>query len=368
MGGIESFMAELMKQQVEDGCQVSAIVHHHDVKQPTVYEENNGSTICRVKSYGAVAYAPMAPDFYRQLIKLARQKKPDIIHIHMPNLSAFWCLFLPQLRKIPWVVHWHADVIGSAPDLKIKLLYPFYRVFEKALLTKAQAVIATSPNYLLSSEPLQEFIDKTKVIPLGLSGLSPKLPMIRDEDKGALKLLIVGRLTYYKGHKILIDAIKQLVAAGVGVNLKIVGDGELRQVIDTQVKSYQLQENIHMLGKVSEKQLEQEMCEADLLCLPSIERTEAFGVVLLEAASVSTPSLVTSVKGSGMSYVVQDKLTGIVTEANSTDSLRKSLLWAAQNKELLRELGQSAKRRFDNCFSIVATSSQISELYKQVFK
>ena len=367
MGGIENFMAALMHQQHLDGHQVSAIVHHHDKQQPFIAELDNGVNIYRIPCLGQIAYAPISPSFVSHLNNIIKQCKPDLIHIHMPNVSSFWCLFSPSARKLPWVIHWHADVIGSIPDIKIKILYPFYRIFEFALLKKAKKIIVTSPVYLSSSQPLVGFKSKTEIVPLGLpcSNLVFTQEVRKNED---VSLLMVGRLTYYKGHSVIIDAIAKLKEQGANFSLKVVGGGELFADIEQQIKTLELEDNITLLGKLSDEDLENELFNTDLLCLPSIERTEAFGVVLLEAMRAGKACLVSGVPGSGMGWVVQDAKTGFVVKHNNVASLVEKLLFITRNRNLLKEYGTAGRNRFEKVFSIGAVSSEMSVLYKQVIR
>lgn len=379
MGGIENFMADLMHQQVINGHKISAIVHHPERESSFSTEYLNDSTVYRIPCLGQLAYAPISPSFGYYLNNIIKQEQPDVLHIHMPNLSAFWCLFLPIARKTPWVIHWHADVLGAVPDLKIKLLYPFYQLFEKALLKKAKTIIATSSVYFASSIPLQNFKNKVEVIPLGLKrdiGLTPKLqknqqsdrlnPTILDGLKPDLHLLMVGRLTYYKGHVLIIAAIAKLKLQGVNLSLSIVGGGELSAEISEQIKLLGLSRHVQLLGKLSNEDLAKKLSATDLLCLPSIERTEAFGVVLLEAMRSAKPCLVTDVLGSGMSWVVQHNKTGFVVKHNDVDSLVDKLKYISVNLELLKTYGQNGQERFEKYFSIKAVSHKISKLYENM--
>ncbi|WP_448546868.1 glycosyltransferase [Thalassotalea fusca] len=364
MGGIENFMASLAAQQVEDGHEVSAIVHHHDANFATSIESIDNILVYRVKTFGSVAYAPVAPSFIKWLSHLIDKSTPDVIHIHMPNLSAFWLLPLLKARSIPWVVHWHADVIGSVPDLKIKLLYPIYRFFEHALLRKAAKIIATSENYFLKSEVLTKYRNKVEVIPLGIEDI-PQVPSM-SVPKETIQLLMIGRLTYYKGHRNMIKAIRKLTLLGIDVHLDIVGTGELKESITALVKKYSLEDNIALLGKLSEESLNKKLLTCDVLCLPSIEKTEAFGVVILEAARVGKPALVTDVKGSGMSWVVQDGKTGIVAKANDVADLAAKIQWASENRQQLENYGKNARKRFESDFRVSHIASQIENLYDKV--
>ncbi|TPH17066.1 glycosyltransferase [Litorilituus lipolyticus] len=371
MGGIENFMADLMMQQVADGYNVSAIVHHHQKGKSYVEEVDKGVKIFRVPCFGQLAYAPISPSFGLYLNKIIKEQQPEILHLHMPNLSAFWCLLLASAMKIPWVIHWHADVIGSVPDMKIKLLYPFYRFFESRLLKQTQKIIATSPVYLSSSLPLQKYKKKTQIIPLGLSQYGAKVSVdetsnIGCEKDDVLKLLMVGRLTYYKGHSLIIEAIARLKSQGKTLKLNIVGTGELLNEIESDIEKFGLIQDVHLLGKLSDEDLVSEMQQCDLLCLPSIERTEAFGVVLLEAMRESKACLVSDVPGSGMSWVVKQDETGFVVKHGDVDDLVAKLTDILNNMHLLDDYAIAGFQRFSKQFSIEQVSHRVSSLYREL--
>jgi len=136
--------------------------------------------------------------------------------------------------------------------------------------------------------------------------------------------------------------------------------------ISEQIKLLGLSRHVQLLGKLSNEDLAKKLSATDLLCLPSIERTEAFGVVLLEAMRSAKPCLVTDVLGSGMSWVVQHNKTGFVVKHNDVDSLVDKLKYISVNLELLKTYGQNGQERFEKYFSIKAVSHKISKLYENM--
>ena len=122
----------------------------------------------RVPSYGTLLYAPLSPGFPAALRRQIRDFKPDLLHLHLPNTSAFWVLAMGCARQVRWVIHWHSDVVPSNIDGRMSIAYRFYRPFEQAVLNRAASVAATSDRYLASSEPLIRWRHKCVVIPLGL--------------------------------------------------------------------------------------------------------------------------------------------------------------------------------------------------------
>lgn len=361
-------MSQLMEEQEKSGLDVSAIVHKESKHYKEETEVWSHCRLFNVKSFGQIAYAPFAPSFPFVLRRALSDVKPDIIHIHMPNLSAFWLLLLAFTGpSASWIIHWHSDVVGTVPDLKVRLLYPFYRLYERRILKKAAAVICTSPNYLNTSEPLKDFHAKCHIIPLGINTAAQSLVNKELGSKhDTLKLICIGRLTYYKGHSLLFEAIKQLTLKGSKIILDVVGEGELREKLEAIVKHVELEGCIRFYGGVSEAEKLALLGNADVLCLPSIERTEAFGVVLLEAAAFSKPALVNNVFGSGMTYVVEKGRTGLVAEPNSLESLIEQLQWAVENTTELRTLGNAAKLRFMSLFQMTHVSQKITDVYNNI--
>src|SRR5690606_2868300 len=117
---------------------------------------------------GQLAYAPLSPGFRRALATMIARHRPQLLHLHMPNPSAFWALSLPVARRLPWLVHWHSDIpLAQAPGM-VRLLYPAYRPFQRALLSRAARIVATSPEYRDASAALKPWLDKTTVVPLGM--------------------------------------------------------------------------------------------------------------------------------------------------------------------------------------------------------
>ena len=337
-----------------------------------------GVQVTRVRLWRQVLYAPICLNLPAQMNRVLADFKPDVLHIHMPNLSAFICLFSREARRSRWILHWHSDVLGGAPDWRVKLLYPVYRLFEKWLLSKAQTIVCTSQNYLDTSQPLSKFRDKCVVIPLGITTEVPPSRPSRQIDNSTqtidqppaqpneqlnnshqLNLLCVGRLTYYKGHAVLLDAIAELT----DVHLDIVGEGEERAVLESQIASLGLSSRVTLHGQVGDATLTAYMMNTDLLCLPSVERTEAFGLVILEAARCKKPALVTDVNGSGMSWVVQDGKTGWVVPAGNVDAMRESLKEIQRNKPVISVLGRAAHERLVSNFPAEGIAKRLVSLY-----
>lgn len=358
-GGIENFMHDLMCSQEESGHDCSALVHAHSTKQRFQVIQGVAGKVFTVPIIGQAIFIPLAPAFYRYLRLAIKEVQPDILHLHMPNVSCFWALFSMRARSIPWIIHWHSDVLGANPDWRVKLLYPFYRVFEKALLNKADIVVVTSPAYLQSSEALEGAKHKCVVVPLGLNDLDIESNSCSEQQ--GINVLCIGRLTYYKGHKYLIEAMASLKT--FPIKLRVVGEGELGDELKELAKQYSLDSTVTFLGRLDDQQLHDEIALCDVLALPSIERTEAFGLVLLEAMRAGKPCVVTNVPGSGMGWVVKHNETGVIVPVADSDALAKSFIELLHSPEKRRRFGENGRRRFEQNFQMAKVGLQVDEVY-----
>jgi len=371
-GGIEHFMADLITVQRAQGIDAIALVHHHQAPkwwqlwQNPKADPEQTAPIYRCPCYGRILYAPIAPLFPWWLSRIIKQQKPDILHLHLPNTSAFFALLSPAARKIPWIIHWHSDVIASKFDKRLDLLYSLYKPWEQALLKRAKAIIATSPPYLQASPSLQTWCDKTQIIPLGLADTQPpKITQTAQNwakqqwHKTDLKVLHVGRLTYYKGQKNLLEALAQTH----NTQLLIVGSGELKSALTQQIQSLNLSDKVKLLGFVSNTHLEALFASCDCFCLPSIERTEAFGVVLLEAMRYQKPIIASDLKDSGMSWVVQNGKTGRLVPPNDSQTLAQVLQTCQTQIDQRINWGQQGYQRLQQQFALPAIAKKIQNLY-----
>ncbi len=361
-------MQELMEVQRQDN-KVVGLVHHTSPFKPCKVQKLGKATIIRLPILGKFVFAPITFSGFWYLPALIKRLKPNAIHLHVPNTTAFILLFFPSARRTPWVVHWHADVIGDAPDWRLTLLYPVYRLFEKALLTQAVKIIVTSPDYLKTSVPLVGFEHKCQVIPLALKNASPAEKANKNADtkmRAALEVLCIGRFTYYKGHIHLLEAVRECIEAGLLIKLTLVGNGELLGQYKEWILNNDLTEQISIRTKLNDDELLCSLQRADLVCLPSIERTEAFGVVLLEAMRAAKPCICTDITGSGMSFVVEHEKTGLIVKASNSEAIQDALKKYAGNPELLLEHGLAGKKRFELLFDLDVVKKEWQKVYDSI--
>ena len=356
-GGMEIYLADLIEAQRDMGVDASALVHGDP-------NEEDPPWLWRVPVQMHLVYAPIALGYRSALRRAIAKYRPDVLHLHMPNNSVFWALTLDVARSIPWVVHWHSDVVVSRTQNMLAQAYRIYRPFEQAVLARACRIVATSPPYLQASEPLRKWRSKCAIVPLGLRPLGDTGEAVTGFwAEQPLRLLSIGRLAHYKGFETLISA----AFAEPGAQLLIAGDGELREVLQAQIERHQAAGatgSVRLLGHVSDQDKHALLASCDVFCLASTERTEAFGMVLLEAMAHSKPCLVSNLPGSGMGWLVEQSGSGITCPPGDLPAWRAGLLWLAQHPDERAAMGQAGHRALEQRFTIADSAKALRREYR----
>ncbi len=359
-GGIERFLAELMPALRRENVRSAALVHASRSGQ-TLCRRQHDALVVSAPVTASLAFTPISPSWPCRMQRLIRRLRPDLLHLHLPNPSAFWALALPGARRLPWIVHWHADVPVDAADWRLRQLYRFYKPLETSLLRRAALIVATSQAYARSSQPLQPFGDKTAVVPLGLSDRDRAAPTPELwPDRPAMKLLFVGRFSYYKG----LDVLLRALAGTERIDLVLVGQGDEQSRLRQLITGLRLGDQVRFAGALDDHGLAGAYAAADVLCLPSIERSEAFGMVLLEAMRAGIATIATAVPGSGMAEVLAGGQVGRLVEAGNADQLRQALIELRDNPTLRLQLAQAGRERFMRNYRIQAVAAALAQHYR----
>lgn len=370
-GGMENFLADLLPALGHQDVVAAALVHDAPSlsASPAPAENAQQVSVYRVPCYGRVLYAPVSPSFPFWLARVIAEFQPDLLHLHLPNTSAFWALVVPAARRLPWVIHWHADVVASTIDRRLALAYRLYRPFEQRLLAASAAIIATSPPYLEASAALAPWRTRCRVIPLGLAPTRIPEPDTAARSRAVawwgqsgFRILAIGRLTYYKGHDSLIQAVIGLADS----RTLIVGTGEHRKRLAALIETLRLQDRVALPGFQPDGDLTALLASCDVLCLPSLERTEAFGLVLLEAMRFGKPVVVSDIPGSGPGWVVHQAGQGLCVPPGDPQALAVALRQLQQDPGQRAALGQAGAAALREQFGIEPVAAAIKALYQQV--
>jgi rhamnosyl/mannosyltransferase len=353
LGGIENHIKMLAEGLIQRGVDVQVLVTNTGPR--TAIEEIEGVSVIKAGCPFRISGAPISPSFYAWM----RRLKPDIAHLHFPNPPGeLGQLFVGRSRR--FLLTYHSDVVRQ------KYLLRLYRPFLWNVLAKADRIIATSPNYIRSSPYLSRFADKCVVIPLGID-LKPFENVDNDlvqairRRYGSPLLLFVGKLRYYKGLEYLFDAMPRIEA-----RLLMVGTGPMEREWRTLAQELGLGEKVAFLGEVSDDDLPSYYHACDVFVLPASHRSEAFGVVQLEAMAAGKPVVSTEL-GTGTSFVNIHGQTGLVVPPRDPEALREAINRLLKDESLRRRMGESGRQRAEE-FSEERMVERVIALYEKVVR
>src|SRR5260370_14189452 len=279
VGGIETHLQALCE-GLKTSHDVQVFVAHDRRRDQD--EIADGVAVHRLGIQFKIAGAPVCPTMPWKI----RSARADIVHLHLPNPSGVLALIASGYRG-PLVATWHSDVVRKGRVAKM------FGPIQRRFLANCDALIATSPNYVESSPDLSRRRKRTVVIPYGIAVEEVREPAaaalaIRRERSGPL-LLAVGRLVYYKGFEYLVRAMQQIDAT-----LLLIGDGPLIHPLQNLAHTLGVANRIEFLGEMQPREIVPYYHAADLFVLSSIARSEAFGIVQLEAMACGKPGVHTN--------------------------------------------------------------------------
>ncbi|HQF57477.1 MAG TPA: glycosyltransferase [Candidatus Magasanikbacteria bacterium] len=351
IGGVEKVVQDLAE-NINDGENFVSHVLCANSSGKAKEDMINGVRVFYASSLGLFMSQPVSFDFFRKFKKIRNDY--DVIVIHHPNPIAFLAVWLFKPKgKI--IIHYHSDII------KQRISGFLFQPILLKVLQMSGKIIISNPNMLKSSKILSKFSQKCEVIPFGIDNREIREKLDENlqkqiKEKYGDYILFVGRLIYYKGVHVLLDAIKDL-----DINLVIIGTGKLEKSLKKQVKNLGIENRVFFLGNKTRKEIINFYSQAEMFVLPSIFKTEAFGIVLIEAMSQGIP-LISTELGTGTSYVNIDAETGYVVEKDNVEKLKQAIEKILDNKEI--DFKNNCLKRIENNF----TFEKFIEDYKKVYE
>jgi glycosyltransferase involved in cell wall biosynthesis len=351
VGGIETHLHALCRElagSVDVRVLAASETGHDD------NSEYEGVPVERLKPQLTIAGAPVC-------IAMARRigaADADVVHLHLPNPPAVLAYLLSGHRG-PLVVTWHSDIVRQ------RVLGAAFAPIERRILARAAAVLATSPNYVLSSRALSRHRDRCRVVPYGID-----VERFRKHDSAADEIraragsrpivLAVGRFVYYKGLEFLVRAMKDVDAA-----LMLVGAGPLRPALEREARTLGIGARVIFAGEVPNDRVAPYYQAADVFALPSVARSEAFGIVQLEAMACALPVVNTRLD-SGVPYVSLDGVTGLTVAPGDPEALAAALNRLLADAGLRARLGRAALERVESEFTLRRMVARTLAAYAEI--
>ncbi len=385
--GAGVFISELAEHLIRRGCNISVLAPHApgasvseewgrgklSVKRFKYFYPDRQQKLCYgsgiVKNIGNNPITLIqAPCFLAAqtaaLIKLAKQKKIDIVHAHWSIPQGVVAWLSRHLIQAPYIVSIHGtDVYG--------LQYPLLSQLNRSICREAAACTVNSKE---TGEAAERLLGSRnfQTIPMGVDtrlfqpadGNPVRHPTVDD----ALRILFVGRLIDWKGVDYLVKAVPRILTAFPKARLKIVGDGLEKAGLQRLASDLGIQKRVSFFGNIAHDELPAHYQQADVFVLPSCENkageTEGLGVVLLEAMACGVPVIGSRI--GGIPQIITDGVTGLLAEPQDHNSLASNLLKLFSRPGLRANLVANARKLIARSFSWEVISRRFVEIYAEV--
>lgn len=374
-GGIETHVRSLAQSQTEVGCSVTvACINHMDAsgkdvwasrfsRTPTVVENDGNVSVRKFGKLGTIARFDYCAGV-RSFLKNCGNDF-DILHLHVPNPAM--CVWLASIKpRLPIVVTYHSDIV------KQRFIRKPFRIIENRVFDRVDKIIVATQAYRDSSDVLARYLDKTTVVPFGLDLKPYRNPspealafanQLRKEHGESPLWLCVGRLVYYKGMEYAIRALAHCPG-----RLLIVGNGQLWDDLKTLSEKLGVADRVDWRTSLDDDELRGAYLAATALWFPSIVRSEAFGLVQIEAMASGCPVINTSIEGSGVPWVSLDGVSGCTVPIQDPMSLAIAARSLVENPALRDSLSKGAIQRADELFEIREMTRKTMSVYESILK
>ena len=357
-GGIEKVMQQIAE-GLKDKVDMEVLVCQK--KGQGAKDMVRGVPVYRAGSLGVISSVPISFPLIWKVRKMSKDR--DILHAHMPfPLGDLACLLSGYKGKL--VISWHSDVVRQKKMMRL------YRPLMEAFLKRADVILVSAEGIIKGSKYLGPYRDKCRVVPFAVDNdVLYKGGQYLDENgydrqNDCLNILFVGRLVYYKGISVLLEALEKVAGK---VKLTVIGAGALEEELKQRCRENGMENRVEFLGKVSDQELCQCYERADLFVLPSTERSETFGLVQLEAMAYGIPVINTNLK-SGVPEVSVHKKTGLTVEPGNAVQLADAISWILAHPQQRIELGKRARKWVEENFTEEVMMERVLGIYKELLR
>ena len=370
MGGVQKYVYEISTRlQRVFGYDLTIVSSNwHKEENTAKTEQIGGLEVIRLPYQFKVSSTPVSLAWERALRALIRSERPDVVNGHMPvPFIADAAARAAAGMQVPYVLTYHNDLTGH--DLPTRIIGQcYYPLLGSRTLRLSDTVIATSDYYARQSSHLREHLPKLRYAAPGVdlerfpgdrSDFLRRKYLLGDEKI----LLYVGHLdkeSQHKGVQYLIRAMRA-VRESLDAKLIVAGRGNYIDHYRRLAASEGVLSDVIFAGFIPEDEVPLYFNSADLLVLPSCDRAEGFGMVLIEAQACGTPVIGTDV--GGIPFAVEDGVTGLIVPPGDVPGLAGAIVRVLGDPDLYRLMAQNGSRRVRDLF----TWEKSARVYDRVF-
>jgi len=353
-GGIGNSAFNFSETLIKEGINVTTYTPQY---KKNIKSENKIIRIKPFLKYGNGAFIPSL---------LWKLKKFDSIILHYPFFGGaeiiwLWKIIFGKKKKL--IIFNHHINVARLPFFVKFLSWPS-RMISKSLFKRADFIVCASLDYVRNSS-LSNIYDKYqykfKEIPFGVDIEKFKPSSEKKDFPKKYNLLFVGGLDkahYFKGVDVLLQSLSKI--DDINWQLNIVGAGDLENKYKKTTNDLKIKDKVNFLGKVDNKKLIEMYKKSHLFILPSINKGEAFGLVLLEAMSSGCPVIATKLPG--VRKVFEDGKQGLFVEPKNVNDLQEKIKIILKNDKMRIAMGKSARQWIVNKYSWQKLGKELKKL------
>ncbi len=303
----------------------------------------------------------------RELKKVFRDEKIDVIHIILPMSGSVVAIKAARALGIKMVAHSHSQPENLFMDLP-KIIQPTLNKMWNSYLAwtygKAETLIYPSEMARTLLDKLSRKNQPSHVVSNGINIKDFRPLPIGDFyqrfgiPEGAVKLLFVGRLFPEKSVDTLIKAVPHIIKKHPNTHIMLVGDGYLRQKLEKLTRDLGVEKYITFLGLVSEKDKILAFNACDIFVLPSLAELE--GMAVLEAKACGKPIIISDAKMSASRFFVDGN--GFLFETKNHEDLAEKAITLIADKDLRERMGKVSLEKSKN-YDIERSVDKLENIY-----
>ncbi|TYS19466.1 glycosyltransferase [Rossellomorea vietnamensis] len=366
VGGLSRHVHDLTKSLVKKGCKVILLTASTD--GAPAFEVDEG-----VHVYRTGPLHPMEDDFLHWVFQLNlsfiekageifRTEEIDLIHAHDWIVGNAACM-LKLHYGVPLLTTIHATEHGRNQGIYTNLQQQIHEE-EKMLVGSSDKVIICSEHMkeeLYELEPRKDL--PVSVIPNGvnLHNVNQEAGYLKDQFKKVNYYFSIGRIVHEKGFETIIETAG-MISREKGIHFVIAGKGPLLESFRNRVRENGLEEFVHFLGYVSDKERNAFLFHSEAVIFPSFY--EPFGIVALEA--MAAKRAVIASKTGGLKSLVEHGHAGLLFDPGDARSLGACILNLEEEEEQKKQMGENGYKMAETMFSWERISKQTLELYDEL--
>ncbi|MBA3543002.1 MAG: glycosyltransferase family 4 protein [Chthoniobacterales bacterium] len=309
------------------------------------------------RKYGPAFKAALRARNACYFAELFEQKGITHFHVHFANRAAHTALFVKEISGIPFSVTAHGQDFMS--DLGQDDLL-------REICSAAEFVAAeTDYSRDLLRQRCPDAAQKIHRVYNGLDLSNLPGPPQGEREPGPITILSVGRLIPFKGFEILLEACAELDRRNFDFRCEIVGDGPLRERLETMIAHLRLRSRVELCGSLSQAEVYSKLRSCDIFALACVVDAEGasdvFPTVIMEAMACARP--VVSTRLAGIPESVIDGLTGLIVPTGDWEEFAHALDKLVRDPALRERMGAAGRHRMETDFSVTKTVEPLHQLF-----